>query len=647
MNLFEAIFNQSSFCRPSLFPEQNPVNFHINRMTKLREHPPAVLVFAFFLVLAIVSGTSTVAQRSARAHPGNIAASQHQARTPKAIPSRSERPRLVLLIVVDQFRYDYLERYGDLFVRGGLRRLMQDGASWTQANYDHMPTYTAPGHATLLTGTWPSEHGIIANDWFDRDTGKKVSSVDDNSTLLLGGREGELGKSPRRLLASTVGDELRLATNDRSKVIGISVKDRSAILPVGRHGSAAYWLSSENGNVVSSNYYFKSLPPWVEHFNQTHMADSFFAKRWDRLLPESEYSKRVGADAQPWENLYPGTYDTNTFPHVITGGLSKPGSMFYKSLDYTPFSNLLLLAFARETIVNENLGGDDDTDILTISFSANDYVGHRFGPYSQEAMDVTLRTDRDLASLLDFVDARVSLRNTIVVFTADHGVAPVPEHAIALHLPGQRIDYASILKTIKDAIKVRYGRSGEDNTADYVQSFQYKNGTRDGYINGNVYLDMSALRRDGVNAEEIERLAGQAAMTVPGMARYFTRAQLEAGSIAPADPVARRVIHGYQPQRSGDVVLVNKPYSITVERLDDPTDFRWTATHGSPYSYDTHVPLIIMGRGFTAGRYEQAAAPSDVAPTLAAALGIQAPSSSTGRVLTEARINSRTRRAAR
>lgn len=617
-------------------------------MTKLRRTPHLVVVFAFSLLLAVVSLTSTVAQRLQRAHEGNAATSHLQERTPRAISSRSERPRLVLLIVVDQFRYDYLERYGDLFVQGGLKRLMNKGASWTQANYDHMPTYTAPGHATLMTGTWPSEHGIIANNWFDRETGTRVSSVMDNSTLLLGGREGERGKSPRRLLASTVGDELRLATNDRSKVIGISVKDRSAILPAGRHASSAYWLSSDNGNFVSSSYYFNSLPAWVEHFNQTRMADSFFAKRWDRLLPESEYSRRVGADAQPWENLYPDSHDTNTFPHVVTGGLSKPGFMFYKSLDYTPFSNDLLLAFAKETIVNENLGGHDDTDILTVSFSANDYVGHRFGPYSQEAMDVTLRMDRDLANLLDFVDARVRLRNTIVVFTADHGVAPVPEHAVTLRLPGQRIDYANILKTIRDAIKARYGRSsGEDNTADYIQSFQHRNETREGYINNNVYLNLNALRRDGVNAEELERFVGQAAMGVPGMARYFTRAQLETGLIAPADPVARRVIHGYQPQRSGDLVLVTQPYSITVEPPDEPTDFRWTATHGSPYSYDTHVPLIIMGLGFSAGRYEQAAAPSDIAPTLSAALGIQAPSNSTGRVLMEARIEGRPRRAAR
>src|SRR2546423_1389690 len=471
-------------------------------MTRLRRAPRSIIAFTLSFLLAFISLNAALAQRRAPVHESGAPARRS-----------SERPRLVLLIVVDQFRYDYLERYGDLFIEGGLRRLMRERASWTEANSDQVPTYTAPGHATLMTGTWPAEHGILANNWFERETGTRVSSVTDNSTLLLGGLAGEIGKSPRRLLALTLGDELRLTTNDRSKVIGISVKDRSAILPAGRHASAAYWQSSNNGNFVSSNYYFNSLPAWVEHFNQTHMADSFFAKHWDRLLPESEYSKRVGADAQPWENLFAGTYDTNTFPHVVTGGLSKPGVMFYKSLDYTPFSNDLLLAFAKETIVNEDLGRDDDTDILTISFSANDYVGHRFGPYSQEAMDVTPRMDRDLEDLLNFVDARVGLRDTIVVFTADHGVAPVPEHAVALHLPGRRIDYADILKTIREAIKARYGRSGENNTADYIQSFQYKNGTCEGYINSNIYLNMTALRRDGVNAEEIERLVGQAAMS--------------------------------------------------------------------------------------------------------------------------------------
>jgi predicted AlkP superfamily pyrophosphatase or phosphodiesterase len=560
-------------------------------------------------------------------------------------PTRAQRPRaaqvlpqtvrtrLVLLIVVDQFRYDYLERFHDLFAPSGFRRLMRDGASWAEANYDHTPTYTAPGHATLMTGTWPSENGIVANNWFERETGKRISSVTDDETLLLGGKEGEKGSSPRRLLVSTLGDELRLATNDRAKVIGISIKNRSAILPAGRRANAAYWFSLNTGNMVSSTYYFKRLPAWVEHFNATRMADKFYGARWERLLPEAEYLKRAGADAPAWEDIDTAK-DTNTFPHVVTGGAAKAqDKAFYKALDYTPFSNDLLVAFAQEALAREALGADDDTDLLSVSFSANDYVGHRFGPYSQEMMDMTLRVDRQIASLLEAVDARVGLQHTLVVFTADHGVAPIPEQAAALNLPGRRLRNEDVLGVIRAAIKERYGRKGQ--TDDYIQRFRYNNAELDGFINGNLYFNLAALKRDGVDPEELARVAGDAALTVAGTARYFTRAQLEAGSIPPADAIARRVLHGFYPQRSGDLLILYQPYSILFGDPDDPADPRDAATHGSPYSYDTHVPLIIMGNGLKAGRYIEAATPADIAPTLSALLGVQSPSNATGRVLVE------------
>jgi len=332
----------------------------------------------------------------------------------------NKRPRLVVLIVVDQFRYDYLTRFGDLFTSRGLGRLMRDGASWAEANYDHVPTYTAPGHATLMTGAWPSETGIIGNDWFDLDAEKKVTAVTDDGTMMLGGRPDQRGKSPRRLLCSTVGDELRLADNDRSKVIGISDKDRSAILPAGRHANAAYWFSSDTGNMVSSTYYFNEMPRWVTSFNASRMPDKWFGAHWDRLLPsEDEYLKRAGKDDVPWENLDKSSKDTNAFPHIVTGGATAPSRAFYRALDYTPFSNDLLVAFAKEAITNEQLGADDDPDLLSVSFSANDYIGHRFGPYSQEAMDITLRVDRQIGSLLDFIDARVGLANTIDILSIE------------------------------------------------------------------------------------------------------------------------------------------------------------------------------------------------------------------------------------
>jgi predicted AlkP superfamily pyrophosphatase or phosphodiesterase len=583
-----------------------------------------LLAFALLVVCALAFG---IFFRAARAQRSRGAQSAGQSRPQTA------RTRLVLLIVVDQFRYDYLERFDDLFAPNGLRRLMRDGASWAEANYDHTPTYTAPGHATLMTGTWPSENGIVANNWFERETGKRVSSVTDDETLLLGGKEGEKGSSPRRLLVSTLGDELRLATNDRAKVIGISVKNRSAILPAGRRANAAYWFSLNTGNMVSSTYYFKSLPAWVERFNAKRVADKFYGARWDRLLPESEYLKRAGADAPAWEDIDTAK-DTNTFPHIITGGARQARDRaFYKALDYAPFSNDLLVAFAKEALEHESLGADDDTDVLSVSFSANDYVGHRFGPYSQEAMDMTLRVDRQIAELLGAVDARVGLQHTLVVFTADHGVAPIPEQAAALNLPGRRIKKEDVLGAIKAAIKERYG--SKNRADDYIQQFRVNNEEREGFINGNLYFNAAALKRDGVELEELSRVAGEAALTVAGTARYFTRAQLEAGSIPPADLIARRVLHGFHPQRSGDLLILYQPYSILFGDPDDPADPRDAATHGSPYSYDTHVPLMLMGNGLKSGRYIEAATPADIAPTLAALLGVQSPSNATGRVLVE------------
>lgn len=555
------------------------------------------------------------------------AAPQRARRRPAENPSRQvnrsadvQKTRLVLLIVVDQFRYDYLTRFGDLFGTGGFRRLLRDGASWSNANYDHVPTYTAPGHATMMTGAWPAEDGIIGNDWYDRETNQNVTSVSDNATKLLGGKEGDKGSSPRRLMASTVGDELRLSTNDRAKVVGISIKDRAAILPAGRHADAAYWFNAQTGNMVSSDYYFKTLPAWVAAYNASRPADRYFTQRWERLLPESEYLKRAGVDAPSWETNTARM--TNSFPHTFGGGgATAPDSAFYDALDATPFSNDMLLAFAEQAIIAERLGANAQTDVLTVSFSANDYVGHRYGPYSQEVMDITLRTDKQIAALLDFVDARIGLRNTIVAFTADHGVAPPPEQAAALGLGGRRIPIADLLAAVRAGINARYNRkNGKTEPGDeYVLKF----------TNGNLYLNTAAIARDGADRAEIERIAGEAAMTVPGIKRYLTRTQLENGMIAAGDALGRRIQHGFYSRRSGDVIFVYEPFDYLGEGSV-------TATHGSPYSYDTHVPLILMGADVRAGNYLDAATPADLAPTLAQLLRIQPPSNAVGRVLIEA-----------
>jgi predicted AlkP superfamily pyrophosphatase or phosphodiesterase len=545
-------------------------------------------------------------------------------------PDELRRPRLVLLIAVDQFRYDYLERFGDLFGKNGFRRLLREGASWAQANYDHTPTYTACGHATMMTGAYPSETGIIGNEWIDRETGKRITSVSDASVKLLGGNANEPAASPRRLLASTVGDELRLATNDRSKVIGISVKDRSAILPAGRHANAAYWFSGTSGNMVSSTYYFNQLPNWVVQFNNKRPADKFFGAKWERLLPESEYLKRAGADSPPWENIGRVAGDTNSFPHTITGGATTPGPQFYNALDYSPFSNDLLVQFAEEALVNENLGQDDDTDVLTLSFSANDYVGHRYGPYSQEVMDMALRVDHQIGTLLDFVDTKVGLRNAIVILTADHGVAPIPEHAAALGLDGARVQSDDILKAVRTALSARYNSKGQtpDPTADYIYTYDAGGRSQPAFINGNLYFNYAALKRDGVDLDEIDRVAGEAALSVRGTARYFTRRQLHDGAIPVTDPIERRVLHGFYSTRSGDVVILAEPYKYLGDFIP--------ATHGTPYAYDTHVPVIIVASGLIPGKYYDKASPADIAPTISALLRTTPPSNSVGRILIEA-----------
>ena len=578
--------------------------------TRLSRRPRLAIVY----LLIILAALPIVGQRTRPTTPAQV----------------NRRPRLVLLIAVDQFRRDYLERFGDLFVNNGFRRLLRDGASWEEANYDHVPTYTACGHATMMTGAYPSETGIVGNEWIERETAKRITSVSDTTVKALGGNENEPAASPRRLMASTVGDELRLATNDRSKVIGISVKDRSAILPAGRHANAAYWFSSGSGNMISSTYYFPQLPAWVSAFNSKRPADKFFGARWDRLLPESEYLKRAGADSPPWENIGRISGDTNAFPHTLTGGATKPGPQFYAALDYSPFSNDLLVQFAEEALVNENLGQDNDTDVLTLSFSANDYVGHRYGPYSQEAMDISLRVDRQIETFLNFVDSKVGLRNTIVIFTADHGVAPIPEQAAALGLDGARLRGEDILTAVRSAITARYNPKGTtpDPTGDYIYTYDFGGRPQPAFINGNIYFNYAALQRDGVSLDEVTRVARDAALTVRGISRAFTRAQLLQGAVSITDPIERRVVHGFYASRSGDVVVIAEPYKYLGDAIP--------ATHGTPYSYDTHVPLIIVAPGLVPGRYYDRASPADIAPTVSALLRTTPPSNAVGRVLIEA-----------
>jgi predicted AlkP superfamily pyrophosphatase or phosphodiesterase len=497
---------------------------------------------------------------------------RRRATTAQQKPSQNStvKARLVVGIVIDQFRYDYLARFENSFGDGGFKRLLKGGAVFANANYLHTPTYTACGHATFMSGTTPAQNGIIGNEWFDRETGKRVTSVSDGSVKLLGGGEGQSGMSPHRLIGSTVGDELKLASGGQSKVIGISFKDRSAILPVGKRPNGAYWFETRTGSLVSSTYYFSDLPEWVKKFNREHKPDRY----------------------------------TNA------GSEESSGQHSYNKFEATPFANDYLIDFAKAAIENEKLGADETTDLLTISFSANDLIGHAYGPYSREVEEVTLHTDKLLAQFFNYLDRKIGLDRVVFALTADHGVAPVPEQASGLGLGG-RLDAKAVAETIESALD----RQFEDEK--WIIS----------YVNSNVYFDESAIERRKVSTGEVERAACQAVVKVPGIAACLTRSQLISGALPPT-MIARSVANGFYAQRNGNIVVVPQPFHFFGEGSG--------TTHGTPYSYDTHVPVIFYGAGVRPGIYYGASSPADIAPTLSALLKIEMPSNNTGRILSEA-----------
>jgi predicted AlkP superfamily pyrophosphatase or phosphodiesterase len=558
------------------------------RIVRLRRL--AILPLCLLLTLSsALSGSSGAAQQKRRA----------------AAPSPGKKIRLVVGIVIDQFRYDYLTRFQDQFGEGGFKRLLSDGAVFANANYVHTPTYTACGHATFMSGATPAMNGIIGNEWYDRDSAKRVTSVNDEKTKLVGGKEGSAGMSPHRLIGTTLGDEMKLATEGQAKVVGISYKDRSAILPSGKHPNGAYWYSLDTGNFVTSDYYLKDLPGWVKAFNRDQHSDKYFGKVWERLLPETAYQRSEPDDA-PYRKPHAGM----RFPYTLNGGEEKPGAKFYNQFEASPFANDHLVNFAKAAIESEQLGADDTPDLLTISFSSNDLVGHSFGPYSQEVQDITLRTDRALAELFSYLDRKIGFDHVLVALTADHGVAPVPEQVRALGYGG-RVEAKQATDAVTAALNQRYG---DDK---WILTF----------VNGNIYFDESVISRRKLDLEEVETVASQAVMKIHGIAAAVTGTQIMAGRL-PNTPIAASIANGYFPTRNGNLIIVPRPFYLFGEGV--------TATHGTPYSYDTHVPVILFGPGVTAGRYPGVTSPADIAPTLSWMLRVEKPSNAVGRILTEA-----------
>ncbi len=482
------------------------------------------------------------------------------------------KPKLVLAIVIDQFRYDYLTRFRSDYT-SGLDKMLKTGAVFTSANLDHFPTVTAIGHSTFLTGATPSESGIVGNEWYVREEHHSVTSVSDPGSSLLGGK-GE-GSSPNRLLVSTVGDELKIADGGKSRVIGISLKDRAAILPSGHMANGAYWFDNDTGGFVSSTYYFQDLPSWVKDFNQNHPADKFAGATWLNHTMPAAASKRL-----------------------------------YAALAASPFGNELIEAFAERALQAEQLGTHGDPDVLTVSFSSNDYVGHQVGPDAPEVREMAIRTDKLLGQLFQAVDKQVGLANVLVVLTADHGVAPVPEVNVARKMPGGRIPQQTFTLAVERALDNRYGE------AKWILNS----------AEGSLYLDQSLIAQKKLDPAEVDRVAAQALLAIPHVFRVYTREQLLNG--VPEDPVGRRVLNGFYPRRSGDLEVLLEPYWLFSASASG-------TSHGTTFSYDTHIPLIFMGTGIRPGQYTESIALNDVAPTLAVILAVEPPSGSSGRVLSE------------
>lgn len=519
-------------------------------------------------------------------------------------------PKLVVGIVVDQMRYDFLYRYQAKYGAGGFRRLLREGFSCEQTHYNYVPTYTGPGHAAVYTGATPSVNGIIGNEWYDRAWGRN-RYVTADTTVRTVGADGRVGQhSPRVLLSTTVTDELRLFSNFRSKVVGICLKDRGSILPAGHIPNAAYWFDDKTGNWISSTYYPDSLglPQWVQDFNARRLPDTYTAQPWTRLQAEPYAESFSG-----WDKYDDGQYTTQMpggFPHDLPALKKKMG---YGVLRFTPFGNSMTLDFALEAIDKMELGADAIPDFLCLSFSCTDYIGHQWGLHAEETQDAYLRLDTDLARLLTALDQKFGKNNVLVFLTADHGAAETPVHLNDLELPAGVFPESKAEDTLNQIIVDAFGKKG-----DYVLSV----------ANLQIWLDREALDDAGIEAADAETALTDFLRAQPGVYDAWNREEM---LLLPSDyPYAPEMRRGFHPRRSGDVIFNLDP----AWHADDKFFGIGGTTHGSPYAYDTHVPLLWYGWRVPAGESTQAPVNiTDIAPTLSAMLRIMEPSGSTGRVI--------------
>ena len=519
----------------------------------------------------------------------------------KTFSQQKKTPKLIVGIVVDQMCYDYLYRFQDNFSAGGFNKFLIEGMNCRNVQYNYVPTYTGPGHASIYTGTTPSNHGIVGNDWYNRSEISEVNCVFDPNSKTVGSNSKDGNASPIHLKTYTITDQLKM-TYPKAKVVSMSIKDRGAILPGGHLSNGSYWFDYETGTFITSTFYKKELPTWVRDFNSEKNAKSYF-KNWELFLPKEKY-KHV--DDSFYESLI-GNKTSPTFPYNVnelTGG--KPNTQLFTLF---PFANTLLTDFALEALKKEDLGMDNQTDMLCISYSTPDIVGHAFGPYSVEIEDTYIRLDRDLEKLLSQLEIKFGKDNFVVFLTADHAVVPVPQMLIDQKLPGGYLFLEPLLTDLKSASKTKFN-------ADLIE-FE---------TNQNIYLDLKKIKSLNLNKKDVETFFAGLIREWPNVKAVFTSDEL----LNPSKDQEWKdmVQQGYEYKRSGEIIFIMEP-GYLVKQADSEKAHRGTS-HGSSFNYDTHVPLLWYGSKIPASDVFSPYRIIDSAPTLTHLLNLQRSGAMTG-----------------
>lgn len=513
------------------------------------------------------------------------------------------RPKLVVGVVVDQMRYDYLSRFWNKFGNDGFKRLVNEGFNFRNNHFNYVPTYTGPGHTSVYTGTTPMNHGIISNSWYDKFSKEFVYCASDDSVQPVGTQSNAGKMSPHRMQSSTFADENRLYTEFKGKTIGIALKDRGAILPAGHTANAAYWFNGrDEASWITSSFYIDELPQWVKDFNSSGKAKTYL-KTWNTLKDISTYTES-GPDENTFEGGFRGK-EKAVFPYDLKTLAANNGQ--YDLIKATPFGNDLTEEFAKAAIVGEKLGQDDITDVLTLSFSSTDYVGHNFGVNSKEIEDTYLRLDLALADFLKFLDEKVGKGNYTLFLTADHGGVDVPSYLKTQRLPAGYFDEVKtnggLMKFVKNEFK-------SDSLIENISNTQ-------------VFLNYDEIARKDLELSDVEEKIAHYLLQQDHVYKVYTREQLTSGSYTKG--VDALIQNGFNQKRSGDVVFVLDPSYIVYSETG--------STHGTAFNYDTHVPLIFYGKGIKQGSTSEMSVIPDIAPTISTLLGIQFPSATSGKPL--------------